>query len=65
MTVAEDRALLKALDHNPRLYVPGSLHRAGTGIDWTEKCRARCPHDGDLCHVARSGYLPPEHRGPS
>lgn len=57
-TLRTARGLLDLQGHKPQLYVPGSLVIHGGVMDWTEKCSGRCPHEGDLCHVYRSGLLP-------
>lgn len=49
-------AILEASGYDPRRYVPGSLKIRGEYLDWTEKCSARCKHNG-ICNAARSGLI--------
>lgn len=54
-----DERLIASTGRDHRRYVAGSLvvYRGTHTACWTERCRVRCPHEGDLCHHAAAAYV--------
>ena len=57
-----ERAAIAVTGNDARRYVTGSLRAIGDLMTWTEKCRARCPHEQGECHGARTALRRRFHR---
>jgi len=54
-----ERDVIASLDHDPELYVPGTLTTlpGSRTVTWQTACSTRCPHPDRRCHRAHAVWV--------
>ena len=56
---AIERDVIASLDHDPELYVPGTLATlpGSRTVTWQTACSTRCPHPDRRCHRSHAVWV--------
>ena len=56
---AVERDVIASLDHDPELYVPGTLATlpGSRTVTWQTACSTRCPHPDRRCHRSHAVWV--------